>query len=71
MQKQPPEAFYKKRCSQIFCKIHRKTPAVESLFKSSCMPEALCNWKNFDVQPKTNTKNPKFESMGDLGKFMS
>ena len=29
---QPPEVFYGKRCSQKFQKIHRKTPAPESLF---------------------------------------
>ena len=27
-EKQPPEVFYKK----VFCKIHRKTPVLESLF---------------------------------------
>ena len=32
-QKQPPEVFCKKRCSQKFRKIHRKTPVPESLFK--------------------------------------
>ena len=32
LQKQPPEAFYKKRRSWKFCKIHRKTPVPESLF---------------------------------------
>ena len=32
LQKQPPEVFYKKRCSQKFHKIHRKTPASESFF---------------------------------------
>ena len=31
-QKQPPEVFYKKRCSQKFPKIHRKTPVPESFF---------------------------------------
>ena len=30
--KQPPEEFFKKRCFQKFRKIHRKTPAPESLF---------------------------------------
>ena len=29
-QKQPPELFFEKRCSQKFCKIHRKTPVPES-----------------------------------------
>ena len=29
---EPPEVFYKKRGSQNFCKIHRKTPVPESLF---------------------------------------
>ena len=31
-QKQPQEVFYKKRCSQEFRKIHRKTSVPESLF---------------------------------------
>ena len=31
-QKQPPEIFYKKRCSQKFFKIHREAPVLESLF---------------------------------------
>ena len=31
-QKQPPEVFCKKRCSQKFRKIHRKTPVPETLF---------------------------------------
>ena len=31
-EKQPPEVFYKKRCSYKFCKIHRKTPSPESFF---------------------------------------
>ena len=31
-QKQPPEMFGKKRCSQKFCKIHTKTP-VPDVFK--------------------------------------
>ena len=30
-QKQPPEVFYKKRCSEKFRKFHRKTPVLESL----------------------------------------
>ena len=28
----PPEAFFKKRCSLTFRKIHRKKPVPESLF---------------------------------------
>ena len=32
VQKQPPEVFYKKTCSQKFHKIHRKTPVPESVF---------------------------------------
>ena len=32
IQKQPPEMFCKKRCSQKFHKIHKKTPVPESLF---------------------------------------
>ena len=39
IQKQPPEEFYKKRCSWKFCKIPRKTPVSEPLFK----PE-VCNF---------------------------
>ena len=31
-QKQPPEVFCKKRCSEKFHKIHRKTSVLESLF---------------------------------------
>ena len=29
-QKQPPEVFFKKRCSEKFQKVHRKTPVPES-----------------------------------------
>ena len=32
IEKQPPEVFYKKRCSYKFRKIHRKTPVPEPLF---------------------------------------
>ena len=31
-QMQPPEVFYKKKCSQKFRKIHRKTPVQEYVF---------------------------------------
>ena len=31
-QKQPPEVFFVKRCSEKFHKIHRKTPVPEPLF---------------------------------------
>ena len=31
-QKQPPEVFYKKRCSKKFHKIHRKVSVLEFLF---------------------------------------
>ena len=34
-QKQPPEAFYEKRCSWKFRKIHRKTPLVCEIFKNT------------------------------------
>ena len=30
IQKQPPDVFCKKRCSEKFCKIHSKTPVPES-----------------------------------------
>ena len=33
VQKQLPEVFCKKRCSEEFCNIHRKTPVLESCFK--------------------------------------
>ena len=33
--------FCKKRCSQKFCKIHRKTPVAESLFYKSCTSATL------------------------------
>ena len=32
VQKQPLEVFCKKRCSEKFCKFHRKTSVLESLF---------------------------------------
>ena len=32
IRKQPPEVFYKKRCSEKFRKIYRKTPVPGSLF---------------------------------------
>ena len=32
VQKQPPEVFYEKRCSEKFRKIHRKTLVPESLY---------------------------------------
>ena len=38
LQKQPHEVFCKKKCSQEFCKIHKKTPVPESLFYQSCWP---------------------------------
>ena len=31
-QKQPPEVFYKRSCSQKFCNIYRKTPVFEAIF---------------------------------------
>ena len=34
LKKQPPKVFYKKRFSEKFHKIHRETPAPESLFKA-------------------------------------
>ena len=35
-EKQPPEVFYEKRCSQKFRKFHKKTPVLESLFNEAC-----------------------------------
>ena len=43
VQKQPPELFYKKRCTWTIRKIHRKTPAPESPFYWICRLEA-CNF---------------------------
>ena len=34
IQKQPPEVFFVEKCSQIFCKIHRKAPVPGSSFVS-------------------------------------
>ena len=56
IQKQPPEVFYKKRCSDKFHKIHRKTPASESFFnkvaglRPEVRPEAWhrCFLANFE-----------------------
>ena len=42
-QKQPPEALYKKSCSQKFRNFHRKTPAVKSLFHKVADLQA-CNF---------------------------
>ena len=33
-QKQPRNMFCKKRCSKTFCKFHRKTPMLQSLFNN-------------------------------------
>ena len=40
-QKQPPEVFCGKKCSQKFHKIHRKVPVPELHFQQSCRPQAL------------------------------
>ena len=37
IQQQPPQVFWRKRCSQEFCKIHRKTPVLS----------ITCTLKNF------------------------
>ena len=34
-QKQLPDMFYKKSCSQQFCNIHRKIPVLQSLFNKA------------------------------------
>ena len=44
-QKQPPEVFFKKRCSQKFCKIHRKVTVSESLLKERLLKKRL--WQNY------------------------
>ena len=43
VQKQPPEFLCKKRCSEKYCKFHRKTPVLESLFNNVAGPQA-CNF---------------------------
>ena len=42
-QKQPPEMFYKRRCSHKYCKIHSKTPVPESLV-FSCFLVCPSEW---------------------------
>ena len=32
IQKQPPEEFFKKMCPSKFCKLHKKTPVLETFF---------------------------------------
>ena len=46
-QKQPPEMFHKKRYSQNFCNIHRKTPAPESPFNKVAGLRYRCFPVNF------------------------
>ena len=43
LQKQPPEVFCRKKCSEKFCKFHRKTPVLESLFNKVASLHA-CNF---------------------------
>ena len=45
-QKQPPEMFCKQRCSNKYCKIHRKAPMLEYLLSKVAGPEA-CLPMNF------------------------
>ena len=37
--------------------------------KEAFSVKLLVTWKNLKVLPKTNTKNPNFESMDELRKF--
>ena len=46
-QRQSPEMYCKKRCSQKYRNIHRKTTMSETLFYYSCRPQA-CN-RSFSV----------------------
>ena len=41
LQKQPPEAFCKKKCSYKFRKIHTETPAPGSLFTATLLKKRL------------------------------
>ena len=41
IQKRPPETFFKKRCSQKFLKIQRKTPVPEPIPATSLKKETL------------------------------
>ena len=45
MQKQSPEMFCKKRCSQKFCKIHRKIPVPDYLACNFIKKESLAQVK--------------------------
>ena len=40
-QKQPPEVFYKKRCSEKFRKIHRKTPKACNFIKKETLAQVI------------------------------
>ena len=58
-QKQPPEVFCKKKCSQKFCKIHRKTPVPKTtFFKKSlqhwCFPVNLAKFPSTTFLQKTS-----------------
>ena len=52
VQKQPPKVFYRKRCSQKFRKIHRKTPVPESLFYNLLYLQKIWNnrWIHFLIE---------------------
>ena len=44
-QKQPAELFFKKSCSINFCKIHRETPVLKSLFNKVAGLRPATSWK--------------------------
>ena len=47
VQKQPPEVFGKKRCSEKFRKFHSKTPELESLFNNVAGVQACSLLKRY------------------------
>ena len=57
IQKQPPEVFYEKGCSQKFHKIHRKATVPESLFLKTLLKKRLWH-KYFPVNFVKFLKTP-------------
>ena len=60
--KQPPEVLYKKRCYQNFCKIHRKTPFLQST-SVRLLLVVLQHWLIFfPLDPFVRTPHEKWEA---------
>ena len=62
-QKQPPELFCRKTCSQKFHKFPRKTPELESLFNSVASRNFICERLFLFVSPQKTITN----SSGEFG----